>query len=75
MRAIAVTFMLGAAAVAALGQTSTANAVEIVPVRGHIYMLAGAGGNITVSIGPDGVLLVDSGLQKMSDRCSRPFRN
>src|SRR5580704_17618972 len=40
--------------------------VEIVPVRGHIYMLAGAGGNITVSIGPDGVLLVDSGLAQMS---------
>src|ERR1700742_4851978 len=42
--------------------------VEIVPVRGHIYMLAGAGGNITVSIGPDGVLLVDSGLAEMSDQ-------
>src|ERR1700733_13596503 len=42
--------------------------VEIVPVRGHIYMLAGAGGNITVSIGPDGVLLVDSGLAQMSDQ-------
>lgn len=68
MRAIAVTFMLGAAAVAVLGQTSAANAVEIVPVRGHIYMLAGAGGNITVSIGPDGVLLVDSGLKEMSDQ-------
>ena len=31
-------------------------------------MLAGAGGNITVSIGPDGVLLVDSGLAQMSDQ-------
>src|ERR1700692_2453044 len=41
---------------------------EIVPVRGHIYMLAGAGGNITVSIGPDGVLLVNSGLAQMSDQ-------
>ena len=27
-----------------------------------------AGGNITVSIGPDGVLLVDSGLAQMSDQ-------
>jgi len=42
--------------------------IEIVPVRGHIYMLAGAGGNITISIGPDGVLLVDSGLAQMSER-------
>jgi glyoxylase-like metal-dependent hydrolase (beta-lactamase superfamily II) len=41
--------------------------VEIVPVRGHIYLLAGAGANITVSIGPDGILLVDSGATPMSD--------
>jgi cyclase len=42
--------------------------IHIEPVRGHIYMLAGAGGNITISIGPDGVLLVDSGLANMSDK-------
>jgi len=48
--------------------------VEIVPVRGHIYMLAGAGGNITVSIGPDGVLLVDSGLAEMSDQVLAAIR-
>ncbi len=48
--------------------------VEIVPVRGHIYMLAGAGGNITVSIGPDGVLLVDSGLAQMSDQVLAAIR-
>ena len=42
--------------------------IEIVPVRGHIYMLAGAGGNITLSVGPDGVLMVDSGLAPMADR-------
>jgi cyclase len=43
-------------------------AIEIVPVRGHIYLLAGAGGNITVSVGPDGVLLVDSGQARMTDQ-------
>ena len=42
--------------------------IEIVPVRGHIYMLAGAGGNITLSVGPDGVLMVDSGLAQNADR-------
>ena len=42
--------------------------VEIVPVRGHIYMLAGAGGNITLSVGSDGVLTVDSGLAQNADR-------
>src|SRR5690349_978486 len=42
--------------------------IEIVPVRGHIYMLAGAGGNITLSVGPDGVLLVDSGFAQNAER-------
>jgi glyoxylase-like metal-dependent hydrolase (beta-lactamase superfamily II) len=43
-------------------------AIHIEPVRGHIYMLAGAGGNIVVSIGADGVLLVDSGLSQNADK-------
>ena len=42
--------------------------VHILPVRKNIYMLVGAGGNITVSAGPDGVLLVDSGLAQMADK-------
>src|SRR5689334_8467016 len=42
--------------------------IEIVPVRGHIYMLAGAGGNITLSVGPDGVLMVDSGFAQNAER-------
>ncbi|MBZ5577457.1 MAG: MBL fold metallo-hydrolase [Acidobacteriia bacterium] len=42
--------------------------IEIVPVRGHIYLLAGAGGNITLSVGPDGVLMVDSGLAQNADQ-------
>lgn len=41
-------------------------AVEILPVRGSIFMISGAGGNITVSAGVDGVFLVDTGLRQMS---------
>jgi glyoxylase-like metal-dependent hydrolase (beta-lactamase superfamily II) len=52
----------------ACAQTSGTAQVEIVPVRGHIYMIAGAGGNIIASVGPDGVLLVDSGLAQMTDK-------
>jgi len=40
--------------------------VEVLPIRGSIYMLSGAGGNITVSIGVDGVLLVDTGLPQLT---------
>lgn len=41
--------------------------IEIVPVRGNIYLVAGAGGNITVSAGPDGVFVVDTGLAENAD--------
>jgi cyclase len=37
-------------------------------VQGNVYMLVGAGGNITVQIADDGVLLVDTGLAQMSDQ-------
>src|ERR1700728_102420 len=42
--------------------------VHILPVRKNIYMLVGAGGNITVSAGPDGSLLVDSGRAQLTDK-------
>jgi cyclase len=45
-----------------------ASELDIVPVRGSVYMIAGAGGNILASVGKDGVLLVDSGLANMSDK-------
>jgi glyoxylase-like metal-dependent hydrolase (beta-lactamase superfamily II) len=42
--------------------------LQFLPVRGNIYVLQGAGANITVSIGRDGVLMVDSGLASMGDQ-------
>jgi glyoxylase-like metal-dependent hydrolase (beta-lactamase superfamily II) len=41
--------------------------LELLHVRGNIYVLFGAGGNITMSVGPDGVLLVDSGTADKAD--------
>lgn len=40
--------------------------IEIVPIRGHMYLVAGAGANIVMSIGPDGIFLVDSGRADMA---------
>jgi cyclase len=48
--------------------------VHILPVRKNIYMLVGAGGNITVSAGPDGALLVDSGSAPMTDKVLAAIR-
>jgi len=41
--------------------------LQLIPVRGHIYVLGGAGANITISAGPDGVLLVDSGAASFAE--------
>ena len=42
--------------------------LEVIPVRQNFYMIAGAGGNIGVQIGSDGVVLVDSGSQASADQ-------
>jgi glyoxylase-like metal-dependent hydrolase (beta-lactamase superfamily II) len=41
--------------------------IQILPVRGHIFVLQGAGANITASVGKDGTLLVDTGPTQASD--------
>ena len=40
---------------------ATDKSIRALPVRPNIYMIVGAGGNITVQVGDDGVLVVDSG--------------
>jgi cyclase len=49
--------------------------VHILPVQGRVYMLVGAGANITVQVGDDGVLLVDTGLQPMSEKVLSAIRS
>ncbi|MGH9254885.1 MAG: MBL fold metallo-hydrolase [Vicinamibacterales bacterium] len=49
--------------------------VEVLPVRGKVYMLVGAGGNITVHAGDDEVLLVDAGVESMSQKVLTAVRS
>jgi cyclase len=42
--------------------------IDVVKVRKSFYMIAGAGGNIGVQIGSDGVVLVNSGAAAASDQ-------
>jgi glyoxylase-like metal-dependent hydrolase (beta-lactamase superfamily II) len=49
-------------------QAPPSGEVEILPIRGHVYALFGAGANIVVSVGNDGVMLVDAGRAEMSDK-------
>jgi cyclase len=48
--------------------------LEMLPVQGSVSMLAGAGGNITVQSGKDGVLLVDTGLAASSAQMTAQLR-
>jgi cyclase len=41
--------------------------LQMLPVQGNVYLLAGAGGNIVVQIGQQGTLVVDTGLANRSD--------
>jgi cyclase len=55
-------------AVSSLSPAQQNAELHVLPVQGNIYMLVGAGGNITVQIGNQGVLLVDTGLAQNSDK-------
>jgi glyoxylase-like metal-dependent hydrolase (beta-lactamase superfamily II) len=48
--------------------------IRVLPVQGNVYMLAGAGGNIAVQVGDDGVLLVDTGAGSVSDKVLAAIR-
>jgi cyclase len=47
---------------------STSGEVRVFPVQGNVSMVVGAGANITVQAGDDGILLVDTGLAEMSEK-------
>lgn len=48
--------------------------IKTTPVAGSVYMLEGAGGNIGVSAGPDGVLIVDDQFAPLADKIRAALR-
>ncbi len=42
-------------------ETLVVDGIEIVPVLKNVYMLAGGGANVTVGIGDEGVVMIDTG--------------
>lgn len=55
--------------------TVTPGEIQIVPVQGNVHILVGAGGNITVQAGDDGVLMVDTGTAAMSQKVIAAMRS
>jgi glyoxylase-like metal-dependent hydrolase (beta-lactamase superfamily II) len=43
-------------------------AIEVLPVQGDVYLLAGGGGNVLVQVGPSGSIIVDSKSAPLTER-------
>ena len=62
---------------------SAQDELEVLPVQGNVYMIAGSGGNTTVQIGPEAVVVVDTKttaaterlLQAIKKLSSKPIRH
>ncbi|PWU10072.1 MAG: hypothetical protein C5B51_04930 [Terriglobia bacterium] len=63
MKAIRVAVFVAAAISSTFAQEPQ---IECLHVKGNVYVIAGAGGNITVQVGDEAVVLVDSGLPQYS---------
>lgn len=48
--------------------------LEVIKLRANFYMMAGAGGNVGVHLGPDGVIVVDSGAAGRADAVADEVR-
>jgi len=72
-RSIRITALF-AASIGSLFAQASAD-VHVWPVRDNVFMIVGAGGNITVQTGKDGVLVVDSGLANMSGKVLEAIRS
>jgi cyclase len=62
------TVLLAALPAAAQQQDFSKVEIKVVPVSGHIYMLDGSGGNIGVSAGDDGLLIVDDQYAPLAEK-------
>jgi len=52
----------------ALARQAEGDGLTVVQLRPNFYVIAGAGGNIVMQVGPEGVILVDSGTTESADK-------
>src|SRR5262245_20268783 len=60
-------FSVAPGAQAPRAQNAAPSGLETLPVQGNVSMIAGAGGNIVVQFGAQGLVVVDSGTAARSD--------
>ncbi len=61
-------------AAGAAGQNPQGAEVQALHVQGKVYMLVGAGGNVTIQVGDDGVLVVDTQMEGASEKLIAKIR-
>src|SRR4051812_4636705 len=71
---------VGPAASAAAGEAGTArptiaNDIQTIHVQGNVHMIVGAGANIAVQVGDDGVVVVDTGNGQLTDKVLAAIRS
>lgn len=59
----------------AQGQDFSKVEMKATKVAGNVWMLEGAGGNIGVSVGPDGLLIVDDQFAPLADKIKAALKN
>ena len=52
----------------------TASKIGVLPIQGNVYLLYGAGANITMQAGEQAVVLVDSGPEELSEEIRQAIR-
>ena len=73
IRALILALVSGACAASAFAQNAPTEpppeqALEVFKVQGNVWMIAGAGGNIAVQAGEQGVVVVDTGASEITDK-------
>jgi cyclase len=69
-----VAFLLSGWQQPASARQEASSDLEVVQIRPNFYVIGGAGGNIVVQTGPEGVILVDSGSREMADKVLAAIR-
>jgi cyclase len=72
--AAAIVLTCGDGSPRALAQQPPTEGIELLQLRPNFYVIAGAGSNIVMQVGPEGVILVDSGSTEMSEKVLATIR-
>lgn len=72
---LTVGFMLATRLAAPQGQDFSKVEMKVTKVSGNVYMLEGAGGNIGVSVGDDGIVIVDDQFAPLADKIKAALKS